>query len=208
MERQDNYAAQARQAQRRFLEYDQQALIRKLNLPHDDQALYPRLLGQTYRLDRATGDLRRQEGRGWVDANSFDEVMTLLDLICDSREDRCLSGRWKSMANFGMMFHQNLLELEKDPWAEKIQADPEGFRRACLTLGGRELALGDIGYAIELFDGLEIALQFWFADEDFPASLRFSWDENADRYLKYETMFYARGLLLTRLDALMAAPAL
>lgn len=207
MERQDNYAAQARQAQRRFLEYDQQALIRKLNLPHDDQALYPRLLGQTYRLDRATGDLRRQEGRGWVDANSFDEVMTLLDLICDSREDRCLSGRWKSMANFGMMFHQNLLELEKDPWAEKIQADPEGFRRACLALGGRELALGDIGYAIELFDGLEIALQFWFADEDFPASLRFSWDENADRYLKYETMFYARGLLLTRLDALMAAPS-
>lgn len=207
MDKPDNYARQARQAQQRFLQYDQQALIRKLNLDHDADALYPRLLGETYRLDRTTGDLRRRTDGGWADANSFDEIMTLLDLICDSREDRFLTGKWKNMASFGMMFHQNLLELTKDLWAEKIQAAPDCFRRACLALGSRELPLGDIGYAIELFDGLEIALQFWFADEDFPASLRFSWDENANMYLKYETMFYARGLLLHRLDALMAAPS-
>ena len=38
-------------------------------------------------------------------------------------------------------------------------------------------------------------VQFWFADEDFPAQLQFFWDKNALQYLRYETMYYALGLL-------------
>ena len=108
------------------------------------------------------------------------------------------------MASFGLMFHQNLLENARDPWAEKFQNHPEAFRRACLTLGGRELPTGDIAYAIEVFDGPEIAVQLWFGDEEFPPNLRWLWDENATMYLKYETMFYARSLLLRLLEEAMA----
>lgn len=203
MARVNNYLIQARQARERFLTYDQQKLIGKLKLEADACYLYARLLSQLYRICRKTGDLERREKDGWVDANTFEEVMTLLDLVCDSREDRSVSGRWKNMGDFGLLFHRNLLEDAIDPWAEKFQADPEGFRRACLALGGSPLPRGDIAYAIELFDGLCIVLQLWFGDEEFPANLRILWDENAGMYIRYETMYFAKGLLLDRIARLM-----
>lgn len=203
MVRTNNYLIQARQAKARFLTYDQSRLIAKLNLRSDGEYLYVPMLGQTYRISRTSGDMQRQTAGDWVDGNSYDEVMTLLDLLCDSREDRHISGRWKNMTSFGLMFHQNLLEEQKDPRAEKFQADPEGFRKACLALGGTPLPNGDIAYAIELFDGLPIAVQLWFGDDEFPPNLRFLWDENALMYIKYETMYFAKGMLLSRIEEQM-----
>ena len=199
MARTNNYLIQARQAKQRFLTYDSQALIRKLTLKADEDFLYVPMLCQTYRIRRTTGDMERFDGAAWVDANSYEEVMTLLDLVCDSREDRHLSGRWKNMSAFGLQFHQNLLEGTRDPWAEAFQADQEGFRRACIALGGKSLPNGDIAYAIELFDGLPVALQLWLGDEEFPPNLRLMWDENAGMYIRYETMYFAKALLLDRI---------
>lgn len=199
MERRDNYKIQADQAKRHFLRYDQEKLIRKLRAGYDTTFLYVKCLGETYRLSRETGDIQRLRGGIWQAADSYEEVMTLLDLICDSRQDRYLSGRWKNMTAFGLMFHQNLLEGGKDPWAAKFDADPEGLRRGCLALGGEAFPQGDVAYAIELFDGLKVVVQLWRADEEFAPSLRFLWDENALMYLKYETMYFARSLILRRL---------
>ena len=198
MERKDNYAIQAMQAKQRFLTYDQQKLTEKLHPQGDETYLYIPMLHQMYRIHRADGYTERLAGEQWLDANSYEEVMTLLDLLCDSKKDRHLSGRWKNMLSFGLMFHQNLLE-DRDPWAEKFQEEPEKFRKACLALGGIELPQGDIAYAIELFDGLRIGVQLWFGDEEFPPNLRYLWDENALMYLKYETMYFARAILLRRL---------
>lgn len=203
MARGNNYLIQARQAKERFLTYDQQKLIGKLDLKADENFLYVSMLSQTYRIDRTTGNMERETESGWADGNSYEEVMTLLDLLCDSREDRFLSGRWKNMSSFGLMFHQNLLEDQRDPWAEKFQNDQEGFRKACQALGGVPLPNGDIAYAIELFDGLEIAIQLWLGDEEFPPNLRFLWDENANMYIRYETMYFAKALLLQRIQERM-----
>lgn len=199
MERKDNYAQHARQAKQRFLTYDQQKLVEKLGLKADEAYLYMTFLSWPYRISRSTGDVEYFRAGSWQDGNSYGEVMTLLDLVCDSRENRWLACRWKNMRDFGLMFHGNLLENPADPWAEAFQADPEGFRNGCLALGGKPLPNGDIAYAIELFDGLCIVLQLWFGDEEFPPNLRTLWDENALMYLKYETMHFARGLLLSRI---------
>ena len=205
MARNNNYLLQAAQAKRFFLSYDQDALIRKLGLKFDEEYLYPVLFSRRYRLSRKTGDLEREEKGLWQDANTHPEVMTLLDFVCDSREDRFVSGRFKNMADFGRAFHQNLLE-ERDPNAELFQSRAEDFRTACAALGGKPLSTGDIAYSIEVFDGLPLLVQLWFGDEEFPASLRFLWDENALMYLKYETMYFARELLLGRLKAEMEEP--
>lgn len=202
MARTNNYLLQAAQAKRYFLTYDQEALIRKLQLPYDEDFLYPVLFSRRYRLSRESGDLEREDNGVWRDANTHEEVMTLLDFVCDSKEDRLVSGRWKNMADFGHAFHQSLLE-ERDPNAELFQSRQSDFRKACEALGGKEQPMGDIAYAMEVFDGLPLLVQLWFGDEEFPASLRFLWDENALQYLKYETMYYARNLLLQRLKAEM-----
>ncbi len=203
MERTNNYLIQAQQAKTLFSAYDQETLIAKLQLRHDETYLYPTMFRETYRIHRQTGNIDRQTETGWADANSFGEVMVLLDLVCDSRENRFLTGRWKNMTDFGLMFHRNLNEGKADPWADKFEADPDGFRKACLALGGRPLDWGDISYAIELFDGLSILIQLWFGDEEFPAGLRLLWDENALMYIKYETMYFAKALLLQKLSERM-----
>lgn len=198
----DNYIIQAAQAKACFLTYDQEKLIQKLHLKYDGTYLYTTLLSMPYRINRANGDIHRMENAVWVAAETHAEVMTLLDLVCDSKENRFLSGHLKNMADFGHMFHQSLLE-DRDPWAQKFQDNLDGFHRACKALNGSPVPIGDAAYAIELFDGLEITLQLWLGDEEFPPNLRFLWDENALMYIKYETMYYARGLLLKRLLAEM-----
>ncbi len=199
MTRQDNYQTQVRQAQQYFLGYDQQKLIGKLKLRHDGDYLYGVMLAKNYRLSRRNGTLQRQEGGSWVDASGHGEVMTLLDLICDSRENRYVSGRWKQMEAFGLMFHRNLLEHSRDPFAEVFQENPAALERACIALGGEKMGQGDVSYAVELFDGLRIWVQFWEGDEEFPPQVRYLWDENALMYLKYETMWFALGVLRQRI---------
>lgn len=193
MKRTDNYATQARQAEKYFLTYDQSTLIAKWDLAHDEAYLYTTLFRQSYRLCRTTGAVQRKEGDNWL-SGDYNEVMTILDILCDSRADRCLTGRWDGMQNFGLQFHQNLLE-KKDAFAQHFDRDPAAFHRACHALGGETIPGGDMGYAIEVMGELKIALQFWHSDEDFPAQVRYFWDENALQYIRYETMYFAVGRL-------------
>ena len=203
MERVNNYAIQVQQAKLHFTTYDQQTIIDKLKLRYDEAYLYATMLAETYRIHRKTGDIDRETETGWVDANSFGEVMVLLDLVCDSRENRFVTGKWKNITSFGLMFHRNLTEAQADPWAEKFQANPERFRKACESLKGTPFPQGDIAYTLEVFDGLCMTLQLWFGDEEFPAGLRFLWDENALMYLKYETMHFVKGMLLEKIQERM-----
>ena len=203
----DNYKIQMENAQKCFLTYDQEALIRKFRLRADKDYLYIPMFSRPYRLSRRTGKLERFRD-AWEDANTFGEVMTLLDILCDSREDRWLTGRWVSTQHFGKHIHTGLLEPEFDPLADAFCKAPGSFAKACKALGGHPIGGGDEAYAVEVMDGLEIGIHFWQADEEFPAQLRFYWDENALMYIRYETMHYALGhlriLLTSHLQAVGA----
>ena len=199
MARPDNYAIQAQSAKDRFLTYDQQHIIEKFHLQADDDYLYPVMLSSPYRLCRKTGDLQRREEGIWVDANTFGEVMTLLDMLCDASAHRRLSGRYKQQQHFGLMFHQNLTEDSASPLARAFDQDEAALRKACAAMGAVDYPGGDYGCTIELFDGLCMGSLFWHGDDEFAPRLRWFWDENALQWLRYETMYFAVGLLESRL---------
>ena len=138
---------------------------------------------------------------GWVSAEGFGETMTLLDLVCDSREDRFVLGRYKSLTDFGLMFHRQL--LEEDPWANWLQDRFEDFCRACRSLGAEPFPRGDGAFVFRIFEDLPVVVQLWLGDEEFSPTLRLLWDENALMYLRYETMHYAKGLLLQKIRKTM-----
>lgn len=190
----DNYVIQLQNAQKFFLTYDQEKLIRKFRLKADENYLYITMFSTSYRLNRHTGSLERYKA-DWEDANTFGEVMTMLDILCDSRDDRHLTGRWVSTQQFGKYFHSGLLEPEYDALADAFDKNPGALEKACKELGGRLIKGGDEAWAVEVMDGLEIGIFFWHADDEFPAQIRFFWDENALMYIKYETMHYTLGYL-------------
>ena len=125
--------------------------------------------------------------------------MTVLDWLCDSRADRYVTGRWINLVNHGHYFHRNLQEDSNDPDAVLFDRHPEAFAAACEAMKGERLPGADVGYTIELIDGLRIFVQLWRGDEEFPPRLRFLWDENALRYIRYETTWFALGLLVERI---------
>ncbi len=198
----DNYAIQMAQAKKLFLTYDQQELIRRCALRYDDDYFYITFLTEPYRIHRHRGDMERFCGDMWMDANSFGEVMTILDWLCDSRTDRYITGNWVNLVNQGAYFHRNLQE-GPDRNAEFFDSNLQAFKDACLALKGEPHPGADVGYAIELVDGLKILVQLWRGDEEFPAHLRFLWDENTTRYIRYETSWYALGILLSRIQEKM-----
>lgn len=202
--RTDNYMIQAAQAKQLFLTYDQQELIARCRLRFDETYLYVTMLSDTYRIHRQTGDMERLRGTTWTDGNSFAEVMTILDWLCDSRADRYITGRWINTVSHGHNFHKNLQEEQPDPNAELFDQNPRSFGAACEALGGEKFPDADMSYAIELMDGLRVLVQLWHGDEEFSPRLRCLWDENVTRYLRYETTFYAVGLLINRIKERMA----
>lgn len=199
IEKKDNYQIQAARAKEHFLTYDQQELIHKCHLDADGEFLYTKFLSEPYRICRRTGDMERFDQRRWVDGNSFHEVMTILDWLCDSRQDRYITGRWINIVSHGHYFHSNLQEDEEDSYAVLFDQNRKAFAAACEAMGGEAQPSADVSYAIELVDGLRILVQLWYGDEEFPPRLRFLWDENTQRYLRYETTWYALGLLRIRI---------
>lgn len=200
--RKDNYQIQVMQAKRRFLTYDQQELITRCSLQFDNDYLYVTMLSELYRIHRLTGDMERQYGV-WVDGNSFNEVMTIFDWLCDSRPDRCITGRWINVVTHGHYFHGSLQEDMSKPYACLFDRDPVSFAAACQKLKGEKLPGADIGYTIELIDGLSVFVQLWHGDDEFPPRLRCLWDENTNRYLRYETTWYTTALLMERIKEKM-----
>ena len=201
VEKRDNYQIQVMQAKKLFLTYDQQELIKRCHLRFDEQYFYTTFLREEYRICRTSGDMERLHGGKWVDGNSFGEVMTILDWLCDSSADRYITGRWINLVNHVHYFHRNLQEDSNDPDAILFDRYPKAFATACEALKGEWLPGADVGYAIELIDGLRIFVQLWYGDEEFPPRLRFLWDENALKYIRYETTWFALDLLLERIRA-------
>ena len=196
MERVNNYLIQASQAKARFLTYDQQKLIDKFRLKSDEAYIYVNLLWKEYRIHRVSGDMEYRIRDTWADGNSYDEVMTLLDLLCDSRDDRRCTGKLASMASFGRIFYRSSYDDKPDPTAQWIQDHLTAFQEACARFGA-PISGGDFGYAFDLFDGLKLGFHFWEGDDEFAPRLRFLWDENALQYLRFETMHMAVSLLMT-----------
>ena len=202
MERKNNYEIQAGQARKLFCAHDLDAVARAHGLRTDGDFLYLRLLSEDYRVSRADGYIARRDSGAWLPADGFDETLTIFDLLCDAKPGRHVAGTWRTTLDFGGQVHRGLLENEKPDALELLyDKDPARLRAACETLGGEALPGADVSYALPFFEDLRIAVQFWHGDDEFAPRLRVLWDANADQYLRYETMYYAIGLLKSRLRA-------
>ena len=202
-----NYDRMRDQMETEFLNYDQEKMIRKYGLEHDDSYLYLTFVGRKCRIGRDSGRVEWTEDdfRHALHAD-YNVSMTIFDVLCYAKDDCCLSGRFMPVNQLkGTVQSASPGKDMFNGSAKKFDRHTEQLSKACELLGGQKETVGDVSYRIPLFEFMPVILQFWESDEEFPAVLKLMWDENILSYIHFETTFFAAGHLLERLSSLMSA---
>lgn len=201
--RKSNYDLTRDRAEEKFVKYDPYKMIEKFHLAHDEAYLFLRFLSCDYRVNRRTGRVERLDAEGPVHAG-FNETLTILDVLCESRPDCRLSGEFVRVNDLdGITKTAYLGGNLFDGSARAFTHRTEALKAACEQLGGIPGNVGDVSYQIPMFDFFPVSLQFWDADDEFEAVLKLMWDRRTLDFMRYETTYYAAGRLLERLEELI-----
>lgn len=201
-ERVSNYEQMKESMAETFLQYSQDAMIKKFELEYDKDYIYIFFLNRKYRINRLNGrvtwsmDLFETEEDG-----DYNEVMTIYDVLCYSKENCHLAHEWVNTGSLSTV-QGGTLDKGSDFYrgsGEFFDGKTAALSRACEALGGRKLNRGDVAYELDLFPFLPLALCFWESDEDFSASLQLFTDKNILDFMHYETLMFAIGHVLRRL---------
>lgn len=189
MKRTNNYLIMRDQAKSYFLNFDQQMLAERWNLPMDGQTLYVSFFEQPYRIDRKSGSVFRLETG---EEAGFEEVLSIFDLLCYPKSRPQVRPEFAPVnsldgkpAGAGVSTSGTF-----DSYAAAFGKDADAFCRACEALHGIRVPIGDIGYEFTVFADLKMRLKFYEADEEFPPQLTVLFHANALSYARYETIFY------------------
>lgn len=195
-EKRDNYQITLVRTRELFLKYDQQAIIDRFSLNADERYLYLTFVARPYRIERATGAIEFLKDR-WLPAGHGDG-MTIYDILCDSKPDARVSGRFQNawnQRNVSSAPNGSLFQSSADFFSGKCAL----LSAACERLDGERVSTGDVGFDIPVFNEIKMRMLFWDADDEFPASMNLQWDEHILDFMRYETTFYAAGFILNRL---------
>lgn len=202
-----NYESMRNKMRTEFLKYDQERMLRRFSLEGDGDYIYIDFMQRRYRIGRSTGVVERSCGgfSSAVEAD-YDESMTIYDLLCFPSDGSALSGRdcpvnrlegtVVSAGNGSEMFQRA---------ADRFSGRADELHRACLTVGEDVGMSGDVAVKIYPFSFLPVILQFWDADEEFPARLKFMVDENTLHFMHYETIFFMTGHIVRRLEEMIGS---
>jgi hypothetical protein len=198
----NNYDFMRKAAESRFCSYDIHKLAQKQGVTEERACLSTVFLGERVEIHKNSGICTfPKDGR----PANFGETLTVLDWLCDSKENAQPSFEFCPVTSLSRVFVSGSgLTLSGDSLAEKIERDPEAFHRTCQSLGGTKVPQGDIGYQLNAFPNLPFQLKFYHSDEDFPPSLQFQWDKHTLQFIRYETVYYLAGCVLDKLKQSMS----
>ena len=197
-----NYEIMRNRMRGEFVKYDQARMIRQFALRHDDAFLYLEFLRRPYRIDRKTGVVVWSEDHFVTCAEAdYNESMTIYDVLCNAKDGCRLSG------NYCAVHMLKGTVKSGSAGGDLFRRPADGFCGACGALRaacglfGEPLALrGDVAAKLYPFAFLPVILQYWEADEEFPANLKFMYDENILDYMHYETIFFMTAHIIRRLE--------
>ena len=221
-----NYLKMEEQARALFLKEDQTKMIRIWELDADENYLYPVYFSAPVRIDRRTAVLTLPEICGAEDGSKFqsaddsdpyhktgptvNDSLVLFDILTRGELKEgpnginivrpAAAGSWASVSDLGGVIgagHDRTLRNE--PQAARFAGQCDRLARACEALGGVRESKADVGYAIPVFRDLRILFQFWDADDEFPASIKYLFDRNALSFMHYETLWYLMNCTYRRI---------
>ena len=183
--RQSNYDQVIENWRLKFLEMDQEELIRKFQLEADEEFLYIIYFSKRFRIDRKNGFIT-EDGK----SPGFDTVMNIYNTFYYSAAHPVASGNLvafrqvKRVYPFEAAYRRTIISRLQELFAGKT----EGLRKACEVLGGTLLPQGDVGYVLPVFPFLNIAVLFWDKDEEFEAQANMLFDSEITEFMHEENV--------------------
>ena len=183
--RQSNYDQVIENWRLKFLEMDQEELIRKFQLEADEEFLYIIYFSKRFRIDRKTGIIT-ENGK----SPGFDTVMNIYNTFYYSAAHPVASGNLvafrqvKRVYPFEAAYRRTIIFRLQELFAGKT----EELRKACEALGGTLLPQGDVGYVLPVFPFLNIAVLFWDKDEEFEAQANMLFDSEITEFMHEENV--------------------
>lgn len=183
--RQSNYDQVIENWRLKFLEMDQEKLIRKFQLAADEEFLYIIYFSKRFRIDRKTGFIT-EDGK----SPGFDTVMNIYNTFYYSAAHPVASGNLvafrqvKKVYPFEAAYRRTIISRLQELFAGKT----EELRKACEALGGTLLPQGDVGYVLPVFPFLNIAVLFWDKDEEFEAQANMLFDSEITEFMHEENV--------------------
>lgn len=183
--RQSNYDQVIENWRLKFLEMDQEELIRKFQLEADEEFLYIIYFSKRFRIDRKTGFIT-EDGK----SPGFDTVMNIYNTFYYSAAHPVASGNLvafrqvKRVYPFEDAYRRTIISRLQELFSGKT----EELRKACEALGGTLLPQGDVGYVLPVFPFLNIAVLFWDKDEEFEAQANMLFDSEITEFMHEENV--------------------
>ena len=183
--RQSNYDQVIENWRLKFLEMDQEELIRKFQLVADEEFLYIIYFSKRFRIDRKNGFIT-ENGK----SPGFDTVMNIYNTFYYSAAHPVASGNLvafrqvKKVYPFEAAYRRTIISRLQELFAGKT----EELRKACEALGGTLLPQGDVGYVLPVFPFLNIAVLFWDKDEEFEAQANMLFDSEITEFMHEENV--------------------
>ena len=201
--RPSNHEITKRRVMSGIASYDIQKAIRQFALVSDAQYLYVDFMTRHYRIDLKSGMTEWQKTGGFYQEASFREVLTIFDLLFYSKEDARLTGEYMLMQNLSGVQTSEIYAGKGGlrPYEVYWDTRTNTLKEACLRLGGVPAGKGDVAYRIPVFQNIDMIVQFWCSDEEFPPSFNFLFDENLMAFVHYETLGYIVGQFFYLLEA-------
>lgn len=197
----DNYAIQIERARGLFLDYKQDAMVRRLGLEQDAEHIWIQFLHSRWRIDRRDGRITEERTGQEAGHNVY---LSIFDYLCRTGPAPVFSGRKKPLNSLGRIAHSGVDEsFLFDRYARLFDRAPEPFCAACCKIGAVSFPIGDAAFEFTIFPGLTAALQLWRSDEEFAPRLTLLWDENSLDALRYETLWFIAHELLHRISQQM-----
>jgi len=190
-----------------FLQYDAEAMAERYGLKLESGFLCFDFFGKPCRVSLSTGAAWCADtSDGEFREADFDESMTVYDILCWSAPDAAPSGE---LVNMNSLSHLTGAASAPSPkgfysaQARLFDGKTDELSKALTAAGGTVSEGGDISAAFDVFCGLKVIFRFWNSDEDFDAQIQLLWDKNVLRYMHYETVWYAAGVLMDRIKRSM-----
>lgn len=198
-----NYEKMKIQVREDFLRYDQEEIIQKTHVEYDESYFYITFVSRLYRINRKNGQVCWSEDDFVTEQDAdYNEVMTIYDVLCYSKSGCKTAGEFVNMGSLSRI--QGGTQKLGDGFFHKLEKTFEHklqeLAAACELLGGQPYGKGDVAYKLPLFDFMPMMFQFWDSDEEFPPSLQLFLDKNILDFMHYETVWFAMGHVLARLE--------